>query len=171
MKVLTMSKKRETMKQMTTITLTADRAALCVRTPYAHREKMLSISPHLRRGVRDGTGFWWRLPLHAYGIVAFVLPDVSVDYDVFVALDGVNTARELLRYKASLQKMPTSKQDKSQVLAIAPMLTDDPEKKIAFREVAKKKKAKIADDSKSADNKRQKKKGHNPLLPSSLWHP
>lgn len=133
---------QDTKKPMTTITLTADRAALCVRTPYAHREKMLSISPHLRRGVRDGTGFWWRLPLHAYGVVTFVLPDVSVDYDVFVALDGVNTAKELLRHKASLQKMPTSKQDKSQILAIAPMLTDDPEKMIAFSEFAKRNAAK-----------------------------
>ena len=116
----------------TLITLTADRRAMCVRAAYKHRDIMLDLPAGMRRGVRDETGFWWRVALAAYDIVVFALPDASVDYDVLVALDGVDTRATAARHYRS--QIPTKlPQD---TLLIAPMLSDDVDKILAFSQFA-----------------------------------
>lgn len=122
---------------MTTITLTNDRRALCVRAAYRHRDIMLNLPQHLRRGVRDNTGFWWRVPLTGYDVVAFALPDASVDYDVLVALDNVDTRREAAKYYDGQRVQNVAIQMQGGNILITPMPTDDPDKTLQFSEFAK----------------------------------
>jgi len=117
----------------TPITLTTDGRALCVRAAYKHRNIMLAIPKHLRHGVRDASGFWWRVSLRAYNLVAFALPDASVDYDVFVALDHVDTWTETARYSKSQKAIPKPAPD---TMLLTPMVSDDMDKMVAFSNFA-----------------------------------
>ena len=121
----------------TPITLTADRRALCVRAAYKHRHIMLDLPKYLRRGVHDETGFWWRVPLTGYDVVAFALPDASVDYDVLVALDNIDTRREAARYYDKQRVQNVAIQMQGGNILITPMPTDDPDKTLQFSEFAK----------------------------------
>ena len=132
----------------TPITLTADRRALCVRAAYKLRHIMLDLPKHLRRGVHDETGFWWRVPLTGYDVVAFALPDASVDYDVLAALDNVNTRVEVARAHKATQ--PLRRKDSQDVLLVTAMPTDNVDKMLAFGKFA----AKHAADWQAAERKR-----------------
>jgi hypothetical protein len=132
----------------TPITLTTDRRALCVRASYKHRDIMLALPKHLRRGVHDETGFWWRVPLAGYDVVAFALPDASVDYDVLVALDGVDTRTEVARMYKTAQ--PIQRKNAQDVLLVTAMSTDNVDKMVAFGKFA----AKHAADWQAAERKR-----------------
>ena len=119
----------------TLITLTADRRAMCVRAAYKHRDIMLDLPANMRRGVRDETGFWWRVSLAAYDIVVFALPDASVDYDVLVALDGVDTRTPAARhYHAKNTTAP--KRIQPDTILVTPMASDDVDKMLAFSRFA-----------------------------------
>ena len=120
----------------TSITLTHDRRALCVRASYKHRDIMLSIPGKLRRGVKDETGFWWRVSLRAYDIVAFALPDASVDYDVLVALDGVDTRVAAAQYYKASRPQTLPREQTGDVILVTQTATDDVDKMLAFSEFA-----------------------------------